>query len=121
MKDAEKRVEVIERRLAFEENPEKFMESWQAECDLLRDKITAAKALLPLVEADRTSMMRIAVICMEAEVDGHRADIIMLKTAKTLAAWNGRKAVSDEDILEAAKFVLPHRMRRQPLQQVGRA
>jgi magnesium chelatase subunit I len=120
MKDAEKRVEVIERRLAFEENPEKFMENWQAECDLLRDKITAAKALLPLVEADRTSMMRIAVICMEAEVDGHRADIIMLKTAKTLAAWNGRKAVSDEDILEAAKFVLPHRMRRQPLQQVGR-
>ncbi|WP_265822593.1 hypothetical protein [Geovibrio ferrireducens] len=45
----------------------------------------------------------------------------MLKTAKTLAAWNGRKTVSDEDILEAAKFVLPHRMRRQPLQQVGKS
>ncbi len=120
MRDAEKRVEVIERRLAFEDNSEKFIESWRSECDSLRDKITAAKLLLPDVEADRTSMMRIAVICMEAEVDGHRADIIMLKTAKTLAAWNGRKTVSDEDILEAAKFVLPHRMRRQPLQQVGR-
>lgn len=121
IRDAEKRVEVIERRLDFEADPEAFADKWKSECETLTGKITDAVELLKTVEAGRDAMLRIAVLCMESEVDGHRADIIMLKTAKTLAAWNGRTVVSDEDISAAAKLVLPHRMRRQPLQQVGRA
>ncbi len=53
-------------------------------------------------------------------VDGHRGDIIMLKTAKTLAAYRGRTAVTSGDIEEAAQYVLPHRVRRQPLQDIVR-
>ena len=51
-------------------------------------------------------------------VDGHRADIIMLKSAKALAACNGRKEVRKEDIHTAAELALPHRVRRQPLQDM---
>jgi len=120
IRDAEKRVEVIKRRLAFEEDPAAFAEEWQPESTALNEKIVKAVSLLKDVSTDRDVMMRIAVLCMESEVDGHRADIIMLKTAKTLAAWNGRTTITDEDIRTSARLVLPHRMRRQPFQNVGK-
>jgi magnesium chelatase subunit D len=56
----------------------------------------------------------IARICLDMAVDGHRADIIMLKTAKTIAAYNGRTEVCGDDVREAAELVLSHRMRNQP-------
>ena len=52
-------------------------------------------------------------------VDGHRGDIIILKTAKTLAAWDGRVTVEKSDIETAAQLALPHRIRRKPLQEVA--
>ena len=52
-------------------------------------------------------------------MDGHRGDIIILKTAKTLAAYDGRKAVVTEDVQAAAELVLPHRIRRQPLMEIA--
>ena len=51
------------------------------------------------------------------DVDGHRADISMIKTAMTIAAFNGREEVISEDMLEAAELVLPHRMRRKPFEE----
>jgi len=51
-------------------------------------------------------------------VDGHRGDIIILKTAKTLAAYEGRAEVTSKDIETAATLALPHRVRRQPLQDI---
>jgi magnesium chelatase subunit D len=56
----------------------------------------------------------IATICLDQGVDGHRADIYMLKTARTLAAYHERHEVSEDDVREAAELVLPHRLRRQP-------
>jgi magnesium chelatase subunit I len=52
-------------------------------------------------------------------VDGHRGDIIILKTAKTIAAYNGRNEVELSDIELAAELALPHRIRRKPLQDVA--
>ncbi|MEA2084433.1 MAG: magnesium chelatase ATPase subunit I, partial [Thermodesulfobacteriota bacterium] len=48
-----------------------------------------------------------------------RGDIIILKTAKTLAAYHGRTQVQSEDIREAAELVLPHRIRRRPLMEIA--
>ena len=56
----------------------------------------------------------ISQICVDMGVDGHRADITMMKTSITLAAFNGRTEVLEEDVKEAAELVLPHRMRRKP-------
>ena len=57
----------------------------------------------------------IAQICIDMAVDGHRADITMMKTAATIAAYNGRTDVNEDDVREAAALVLSHRMRRQPV------
>jgi magnesium chelatase subunit D len=56
----------------------------------------------------------ITAICVDQGVDGHRADIYMLKVAQTLAAYRGRAEVAAPDVREAARLVLPHRLRRQP-------
>ena len=56
----------------------------------------------------------IVSICIDLGVDGHRGDINMMKTSKTLAAYAGRKEVNEDDIRQAAELVLAHRMRKSP-------
>ncbi|AGB01939.1 putative cobaltochelatase [Methanoregula formicica] len=112
--DADTRVEVVRRRQAYEQAPGTFIESWQEEEQGLRERIVRAKELLPEVSVSEEMLAMIAQICIDMAVDGHRADIVMLKTAATIAAFNGRKEVTEEDVREAAELVLSHRMRRQP-------
>ncbi len=51
------------------------------------------------------------------QVDGHRADIVILKTALAQAAFEGRTSVGDTDILLAAELALPHRLHRSPFEE----
>ncbi|HEB76543.1 MAG TPA: magnesium chelatase ATPase subunit I [Nitrospirae bacterium] len=114
------RVEVMERRIAFEDDPEAFCLKWKEESARTAERIESAIKLYPEVNIEREKLFSIATRCMEAGVDGHRGDIITLKTAKTLAAWHGRVHVTDEDIEVAAGLALPHRMRRQPFEEIGK-
>lgn len=116
--DAGERVEVMERRFVFEENPEAFCRRWSEESEKLVDRIRRARELYPSVSVSRENLMAIANYCLEVGVDGHRGDIIIMKTAKTLAAYDGRASVEKEDIDRAAMLALPHRIRRQPLQDI---
>lgn len=117
--DPEARVQIIERRLAFEADPQGFVASWRPESDALASRIAAAIALLPKVETSREVLLRVARTCVDAGVDGHRADITMVRAARALAAWGGRTQIDDDDLAQAARLVLPHRMRRHPLEAVG--
>lgn len=58
-----------------------------------------------------------ANMAITLDVDGHRADITVIKAAKTLAAFEGRLKVSADDIKKAARLALPHRMRRRPFEE----
>ncbi len=117
--DPEKRVRVMERRASFDDNPRDFIERWKEESEAVVGKIKKAIALFPEVAVDRKLMLEIANYCIEVGVDGHRGDIITLKTAKTIAAYEGRSAVESEDIDLAAELALPHRVRRQPFQDIS--
>lgn len=112
-----KRVEVIKRRLAYEEDSEKFIQSFQKEQEQLADKIMRAREILPKVEIDDELLESVAKLTIALDVDGHRADINVIKTAKTLAAFDGRTETNLTDIKNAARFVLPHRMRRRPFEE----
>ncbi|MGD9009416.1 MAG: ATP-binding protein [Desulfobacteraceae bacterium] len=116
--DPEGRVAIMERRAAFDEDPENFCTQWAEESRMLVEKIEKAIDLYPQVTIDRDLLFEIAGYCLDVGVDGHRGDIIILKTAKTLAAYNGRNQVIKEDIDTAAELALPHRIRRQPLQDI---
>lgn len=111
------RVEVIKRRLAYELDPDGFIEKFQAEQNDLADKITAAKEILPNVKISDEILGIVAKLAIELGVDGHRADITVIKTAITVAAYNGRTEVGLDDLKQAAKLVLPHRMRRRPFEE----
>ncbi|QSZ28194.1 ATP-binding protein [Aceticella autotrophica] len=117
IEDPKDRVEIIKNTLAFEEDPAKFSEKWEEKQEELRQKIVNAKKLLPKVKVDDEMLELIAHISLDMGVDGHRADIIMMKTASTIAAYKGKDNVTEEDVKEAAELVLPHRMRKKPFQQ----
>ncbi|MBW2709356.1 MAG: ATP-binding protein [Deltaproteobacteria bacterium] len=118
-RDPEERVTIMERRAAFDENPAAFCGEWERASEELVGKIESAIALYPEVTIERRFLFEIVSFCLDVGVDGHRGDIIMLKTAKTMAAWHGRREVVSADIEFAAELVLPHRVRRQPLQEIG--
>jgi Mg-chelatase subunit ChlI len=113
----EKRVEVIKRRLAFEEDGEAFSKNYEEEHALIVKKMEQARELLPKVKIPEAMLELTAEITLELGVDGHRADITLIKTALTLAAFEEKKQVDRKHILEAAELVLPHRMRRLPFDE----
>ncbi|MCL1977072.1 MAG: putative cobaltochelatase [Candidatus Bathyarchaeota archaeon] len=113
----EARAEIIRRRIAFESNPASFAASNLDGQENIRQKIMSATTLLPKVKLRSELLDLITQICTDFAVDGHRADIAMYKTACTIAAYNGRIEVTEEDIKEAAELVLPHRQRRQPFEE----
>ncbi|MFJ3838615.1 putative cobaltochelatase [Streptomyces sp. NPDC090054] len=113
------RVEVVRRRLAYEDDPAGFAGRWAGDEHEVRARVVAARALLPKVVLDDTALLRIAATCAGFEVDGMRADIVMARTATALAAWAGRTAVRKEDVRQAALLALPHRRRRNPFDAPG--
>ncbi|UQI44224.1 putative cobaltochelatase [Streptomyces sp. HU2014] len=118
-RETEERVEVVRRRLAYDEDPAAFAAKWTAEEDALRERIAAARALLPDVRLGDGALRRIAAVCAGFEVDGMRADIVTARAATALAAWAGRTDVTTEDVRQAALLSLPHRRRRNPFDAPG--
>ena len=88
--DREERMEVARRRLAYEGNPFAFAETVAPEEERLREAIRQAQLLLPRVTLPEPPMEMIVGISIDMAVDGHRSDIVMAKTALTLAALHGR-------------------------------
>jgi Mg-chelatase subunit ChlI len=117
IRDARERVLIMERNLAFEADPDGFRQEWlPREVDLSR-QIEQARRLLDQVTYTSRDLLSIAALTASLNVDGHRADLVILKTALAHAAFEGRTAINDLDIVLAAELALPHRIRRGPFQQ----
>ena len=114
IRDAERRADVVRRRIAYESDPAAFQAAWTDTESLERQRIADAKSLLPSVTVEDGILTFIARLCAEHEVDGMRADIVIYKAAQTLAAYEGRTSVIPDDVLRVAEMALIHRMRRQP-------
>ncbi|KUO22563.1 putative cobaltochelatase [Streptomyces dysideae] len=118
-REPDQRVEVVRRRLAYDDDPGGFAARWAEEEAAVRARIVAARALLPSVRLGDGALRQIAATCAAFEVDGMRADIVMARTATALAAWAGRTDVLAEDVRQAALLALPHRRRRNPFDAPG--
>lgn len=113
------RSEVVRRRIAFEADPAGYVLQWREQQDALQQQLATAQQLLPAVVLDDAMLDLISHLCCEFEVASLRADIVMHKTARALAALDGRDRVDLRDIRGAADLVLPHRRRRKPFEQPG--
>jgi Mg-chelatase subunit ChlI len=100
----------------FEQDPAGFYGGWEAQERELSQDIAGARNVLDQVTYTQRDMYTIAGLTSEMQVDGHRADIVILKAAIAHAAFNRRTYVTDEDILVAAELALPHRLKRHPFQ-----
>lgn len=119
IRDPEARKAIIERNLAFESDPEGFCEEWAPREAALSAEIARARRLLDEVEYSQGDLATIATMMGALGVDGHRADLVVLKAARAHAAFEGRVRLSDRDILLAAELALPHRLKRHPLQEAS--
>ena len=115
--EVEKRVEIMERTLQFEQNPHEFCEKWSNEDRKLTMKIMLAQRQLSSIKYSKDILESIANLSVEVAVDGHRADIFLLKTAQTIAALHQSLVITNDDVKEAAELVLMHRLRRRPFQE----
>ena len=113
----EERQEVVKRRIAYEADPQEFMARWQKAEEEERTRVLRSQEVLINVVVSDDILALIASICAEYDVDGMRGDIVMYKTAATIAAYENRTEVNAEDVREAANLALLHRQRRQPFQQ----
>ena len=113
------RVEVVRRRLRYEEDPETFAAVWAPADRELATSVEAARLRLSGVGLDEDILLRISTLCAELGVDGLRGDLVTAKTARTLAAWDNRDEVHTGDVKRAALLALSHRRRRGPFEQPG--
>ena len=113
------RREIVLRRMAYDQDAEGFAKAWHKEEQDLGRKIVEAQQRLPHVALPDEALNHTVDICLALGVDGHRGDLTVVKIAKTLAAFEGRDAVTTSDVERAAELALPHRARRRPFQEVA--
>lgn len=114
IRDARERVAIIERHLAFENDPEGFRRQWLEKEQALSERIVRAREKVDQVRYSQRDLLTIAALTASLNVDGHRADLTILKAARANAAFEGRDAITQDDIAIAAELALPHRIRRGP-------
>jgi len=117
IRETHERVLIMERHLAYEEDPELFRDEWLPKEKEISEQITQARKLLPGVQYSSKNMVDIASLSTSLQVDGHRSDLVILKTARAHAAFEGRKSITGRDIALAAELAYPHRIKRGPFQQ----
>lgn len=115
--NARERVLIMERNLGFESDPERFREKWLPSEEELSHKIEQARTLVDSVGYTSRDLLSIAALSASLNVDGHRADLVILKTARAHAAFEARSLITDHDIALAAELALPHRIKRGPFHQ----
>jgi magnesium chelatase subunit D len=115
---------VVERRLAYDATPADFVVQWAASEQALRERIQHARQLLPSVRISPYLRQVVAyLVARTLKAEGHRGDIVVIRTARALAAWEKRPEVTQADLEQAVALAMPHRSRSGSaiLQQLARS
>jgi len=113
----EERVEIVKRVEEFHEDPVSFYKKFESEEKKLTERIVKAREILPKVEISDDLLKLLAETVVNLGIKTNRAEIATIKTAKAIAALNGRRRVSLEDLEKAMELALPHRLRDKPFQK----
>lgn len=118
VKDPGLRVQIVEQRTEFDQNPQPFIEKYQAQQDELQERLVGAQERLKSVTIDYDLRVNISQVCSELDVDGLRGDIVTNRAAKAIAAFEGRTEVTVDDIRRVVTLCLRHRLRKDPLESI---
>ena len=117
--DIAARIDIVRRRDAYDRDPTGFCAKWAAEDVRLRQRIEAARLLLPSVTVPDAVLEHAARLCMLLGTDGLRAELTLLRTARALACLEGADMASIDHLERVAPSALRHRLRRDPLDESG--
>jgi len=118
VKEPELRVQIVEQRATFDENPTEFRASYNESQTTLTDKLADARRRLKEISIDYEYRVKISQICSELNVDGLRGDLVTNRAAKALACFEGRNEVTVDDIYRVIPLCLRHRLRKDPLETI---
>jgi magnesium chelatase subunit D len=116
LSDAEDRVRLMRLCRRFDAEPGAVAEQFRPVQDALRARLVRAGQRVCLVSVPAELERRCAELALEANVAGHRADIVLRAAARALAALDDRPGVTPTDLDEAANLALVHRRRMPPPQ-----
>ena len=119
--DRDARLEVIRRRMMYERDPDGFREMYEGSNAVLRDRIVCARRSVRDMEPSESTLDAAVRISLHLGVEGHRADLTMVRAACARAALDGREEPTPADVVAVCRMVLSHRMRRTPFQDEGLA
>jgi len=117
--DIASRIDIVRRRDAYDRDAAGFAAKWAPEDAKLRQRIEAARALLPAVEAPDQVLEQATRLCMALGTDGLRAELTLLRAARALASLSGETVITDRHVQRTAASALRHRLRRDPLDESG--
>jgi magnesium chelatase subunit I len=119
LRDKSLRMEVLKRKAEFDDDPEGFLRKWEPEQKKFLEKILKAKENLKKVEIGDEALSLVVEITSQLNLDGHRADIVMLKSARAYTAFNGKEKITSEEIKKVAPLALRHRLKRLPFEDIS--
>jgi magnesium chelatase subunit D len=112
--DLDSRKEIVLRHLSFESDPKDFLRRWKPAEEAVAQQIVYAREHLGEVELPGDLVTAVVRLTRELRLQGHRADITILKAARAHAALMEKSAIGMADILDAARLSIPHRMKSSP-------
>ncbi|MFM0505908.1 ATP-binding protein [Paraburkholderia caffeinilytica] len=115
------RQQIVKARLAFDLDPQGFRADYAQQQETYVQRICAAREALPQLGFDDAVHAHVSARCIDAAVDGLRADLVMLRAARALAALEQATAVTTEHVERVAEAVLMHRRHDRDTRAMGDA
>ncbi len=114
--DPAERQLVVERRMSFERQPERFAEEWAADQQRLKEQVLSARAALNGVHCSAETLLHISETVCEAGVRSMRADLAIMRAAAAYAALAGDLQIELHHVATILPLVLAHRARERSRQ-----
>ena len=105
----EERREIVRLRMDFDDDPLAFVEEHQGKLERLREQILQARKHFKNVKISENLRTEVAEKAVSLNLEGVRAELGILRTARCAAAWRGDVVISEDDLEEAWVLCLGHR------------
>ena len=111
------RQQIIKQRFKFDDNPVSFIANYKSEEESISKQIEAAKKNLKAIQITDAIIEYCSELAVKHQVEGLRADILLLKTARAYVAYKNTVTITKKDVDVIANFVLNHRSLHTPPNQ----
>ncbi|GAB4374363.1 MAG: hypothetical protein Kow00128_24290 [Deltaproteobacteria bacterium] len=106
------RKEIVSRVLSYEGGEAEFFAEWEEKDAALKEAVREARSRLATVHLPEDTVRTVNEAVAALDVAGHRGDLAILKTARAFSAWRGGEEISADDLRDAFRLALPHRLPR---------